>query len=102
MEKSAILMFYGIKCDNPECDYRDDYAKREDYEQYVNKPCPLCGEKLLTQKDLDSVVKLEIAVGVLDEVMSTFKKVNGKILKTDIIMNGTGKIEIGKSVLEDE
>jgi hypothetical protein len=47
-----------IVCDNPECGYKvsggDFYA---DIKEYVNKPCPECGENLLTEQDYkDSVV----------------------------------------------
>lgn len=43
-----------IQCDNPECDYKvhnltgDPYA---DTWPYVGKPCPECGENLLTIED---------------------------------------------------
>ena len=40
-----------IKCDNPECDYRDDSVKYEDYPNWLNKPCPKCGQNLLTKED---------------------------------------------------
>lgn len=36
----------GLKCDNPECDYKDDTIDVVDYEQHIDKPCPDCGESL--------------------------------------------------------
>lgn len=43
----------GIKCDNPKCDYKDESVTYEQYPEYINKPCPTCGENLLTQEDYD-------------------------------------------------
>jgi hypothetical protein len=41
----------GIKCDNHECDYEDMSVKSEDWPDYVNKPCPKCGDNLFTEED---------------------------------------------------
>lgn len=41
---------YGIKCDS--CDYSDMSVEYKDYPKYVDKPCPVCGEPLLTQSQL--------------------------------------------------
>lgn len=52
MAKEAVkTMIYGIKCDNPNCNYKDMSVPFEDYSNWVNRPCPLCGENLLTEKD---------------------------------------------------
>ena len=43
-----------IECDNPECDYTIKNMTgnpSEDIMQFVNKPCPMCGENLLTEED---------------------------------------------------
>ncbi len=42
----------GIVCDNPTCDYEDNTVLVEDYKDWINKPCPKCGENLLTEQDL--------------------------------------------------
>ena len=42
----------GIVCDNPACDYEDNTVLVEDYKNWINKPCPKCGENLLTEQDL--------------------------------------------------
>lgn len=46
----------GIKCDNPNCDYTDDSVTLEQLESFIDKPCPKCGENLLTQQDYDNVI----------------------------------------------
>ncbi len=49
----------GLKCDNPECEYKDDTVDSVDYEQHIDKPCPDCGESLLTQDDYDKVQQIQ-------------------------------------------
>lgn len=45
-----------IVCDKPGCGYVVLNATKDpniDIKPYINKPCPDCGENLLTQKDYD-------------------------------------------------
>lgn len=48
----------GIKCDNSTCGFKDDTVKFEEYEQWLNKPCPKCGANLLTEEDYASTLIL--------------------------------------------
>ena len=48
MKPRAIIQ--GIKCDNEKCDYADPTVQYEEYPNWINKPCPACGENLLTEK----------------------------------------------------
>lgn len=40
-----------VVCDNKECDYTVPYSDDDDIIVYVNKPCPKCGQNLLTIQD---------------------------------------------------
>jgi len=84
----------GIKCDNPNCDFRDDTVKFEDYPLWLNKPCPKCGCNLLTKKDLETTKTLIKLVNIINWVihpfMFIFKK--GKRVKTSVEMDGTGEV----------
>jgi ssDNA-binding Zn-finger/Zn-ribbon topoisomerase 1 len=40
-----------ITCDNPDCDYTEPYTDETDLALFIDKPCPRCGEPLLTQED---------------------------------------------------
>lgn len=51
MEQNVEIKAGGLKCDNPKCDWRDDTIAVDTYAQWVNKPCPKCGENLLTEED---------------------------------------------------
>ncbi len=43
----------SIVCDNTKCSYTVPYSEEEEKNiiSYINKPCPLCGENLLTEQD---------------------------------------------------
>lgn len=59
MTKVMTITVTGVKCDNEDCDYRDDEVNQENYSEYINKPCPKCDSVLLTQEDYDAVIALE-------------------------------------------
>lgn len=42
-----------IVCDNHICNYEVAYTPEIEntFSQYINKPCPVCGENLLTEQD---------------------------------------------------
>lgn len=67
-EKNMELICSGIKCDTPNCGWRDDSVKHEDYLQWVNKPCPKCGGNLLTEEDYRSAEILHLAADFINEL----------------------------------
>lgn len=58
MMESIKLINTGLKCDNPTCEWEDETIKVEDYKDFINAPCPECGENILTQEDLDNMTKV--------------------------------------------
>ena len=44
----------GLKCDH--CDYKDTTIPYESFPEFINKPCPKCGENLLTIEDYQNAV----------------------------------------------
>ena len=94
MTKLVEITISGIKCDNEDCDYRDDSVSRDNYPAYVNKPCPECGDNLLTQADYDTVVLLESLGAELNvEIPKVFIGEDGTF---DVEMNGSGTFELVK------
>lgn len=83
----------GIKCDNPDCSYEDENARYEDYKKWLNKPCPLCGEILLTKKDYKAVRRLKRIVAIINIFSKPLLALsNGQKVKQTIEMNGSGKM----------
>ena len=58
----------GIKCDNPKCDFLDQDSPDERIAEWLNVPCPKCGENLLTQKDLDSVLEFDAKMAYINSL----------------------------------
>ena len=56
MIKKVEVEYQGLKCDNPECGYRDDSIPYKDY--VVGSRCPECDWVWLTQEDMDQVAKM--------------------------------------------
>jgi hypothetical protein len=52
------LEISGLKCDAPGCGWRDPSVKLEEYPEYVNAACPLCGANVLTLADFKAVVAM--------------------------------------------
>ena len=95
----------GIKCDNPECSYRDNEVKYEDYINWVNKPCPECGSNLLTESDYHVVLKMVKAVNFINRLVTMVtpsflrKRVKpleemDKLTRVTVDLNGTGKATV--------
>lgn len=59
------LEISGIKCDTKHCNYRDDSVKFEDYPNWIDNPCPVCGGNLLTQKDYDRCIKMKKTIKII-------------------------------------
>jgi len=79
------LDIHGIKCDNSNCDYSDMSVPVSDYENWINKPCPKCGENLMTQTDFDETIKwLELAEIVNSYSEEELEAINNSMTTEDI------------------
>lgn len=58
----------GIHCDNPNCDFSDLSVTMEETSQWLNKPCPKCGENLLTEEDLQRFNQVLEAVKLINSI----------------------------------
>ena len=87
-----------IICDNEDCDYDIPYSKEGEQiiHQYINEPCPQCGENLLTLEDYRLYMKLTRIVNFLNKWFSwitIFYKVDDSKKTTIHIHNGINFIE---------
>lgn len=48
----------GLKCDNEKCDYENPDITLEEYPNYLESPCPKCGDSLLTKADYKALLNL--------------------------------------------
>lgn len=93
MKKALEMNIGGIKCDNPNCDFNDMTVKVDDYESWLNKPCPKCGENLLTENDYKNTLFLLKMVKVANEIFPERDDKEEDATMT-INMNGTGEMKV--------
>ena len=68
------LNITGLKCDH--CDYRDDEVQFSEYKDSIGKPCPKCGENLLTQTEYEQCLKLYEVTEKLNKAGNILKWLN--------------------------
>jgi hypothetical protein len=75
----------GIICDNPNCDFHDSSATLQTFDQWLNKPCPKCGENLLTPEDMERAIKLRETVNFINSLSEEQAEMIEKALGLDKI-----------------
>jgi len=86
----------GIFCDNPACDWEDNTITREECKEWINRPCPKCGENVLTLEDylqMELFLKsLEIVSNMTDEqIESLGSKIDlQKAITSDFLKDAEG------------
>lgn len=59
----------AIICDNTECDYKTEAnVPFIELEKYINRPCPLCGENLLTEEDYKNCETLQTYIDFVNDL----------------------------------
>ena len=96
MGKNIEFTSKGLKCDNEKCDWKDETIQFEDFDQWLNKPCPKCGENLLTQEDYNNSMLMLDVVNFInslskEELIEYNKKIDMEKLKqTDLLKDAEG------------
>jgi hypothetical protein len=85
------MHIHGIKCDA--CDYKDESVKFEEYDQWVNKPCPTCGANLLTEADYQTTKFIAGLINTANQVLPPAKEDEEKV-KVSVEFDGTGKVNL--------
>lgn len=57
MNKNIEVIGGGLKCDNPNCDWKDLSVTRDQMKDFINHKCPKCGENVLTLEDYENANK---------------------------------------------
>ena len=68
MEKRIQVKNKGLKCDNESCDWTDETVTVDDYKDWLNKPCPKCGENVLTSEDYTNVMNVLAIIDVFNNL----------------------------------
>ena len=70
------IKFSGLKCDNQQCNYRDDSIIFSDYASLVGSRCPKCNEVWLTQEDYEKCIKMYNFIALINKVGGVLKWLN--------------------------
>lgn len=85
------LNIFGLKCDAPACNYEDRSIKFEQYEEYINHPCPDCGAPLLTQADYDTTMQIVNMAKLASKLGFDKGSSDGdKMYKMNVQLDGSG------------
>lgn len=84
-----IKQMGGLKCDNPNCDYVNEFVPPDDYKNWINCLCPKCGENLLTEKDYKSFKRLLFVIKIINKIGKYLPKSDKKV-KMQVSYDGTG------------
>lgn len=101
MKKILSCTIVGIKCDNKNCYFADPTVGVEDYPNWLNKPCPCCGENLLTEADYKNVLQMMEFTKLINDNFEMND--DGPLVSVHIEMNGTGSMTLtDMQVIEDD
>ena len=85
----------GLKCDNPSCDYSNPDIPFEQYEQFINCPCPKCGQSLLTPQAYKMCVAMK-NMGQFITKITGGEKENSSKVEVPLDMDEYGHVGIKK------
>jgi len=94
MNKNVEMIEGGLQCDNPSCDWVDKSITFDQMFEWINSPCPKCGENVLTEQDYKNVVDMNNIVNYVnslseEEISEQSKgfdlKAFGDFLPTDLL-----------------
>ena len=73
---NEYIKISGIKCDTPHCNYREEDVQFEDFPNWINKRCPVCGRNLLTQTEYDKCILLYKRFDKIQETLHNWRWIN--------------------------
>lgn len=70
MDNLLTFTYRGIKCDNAKCGFMDYSVTPDQHPEYVNKPCSLCGENLMTEECYENTQRILMRVEKFNRFMN--------------------------------
>lgn len=60
-ETNLEIQGSGLQCDNPDCKWSDNTITEDTYKDWLNRPCPKCGQNILTEEDYANAETIRLA-----------------------------------------
>jgi len=98
MEKNIEITESGLQCDNTQCDWTDESVMFDDYKQWLNKPCPKCGQNVLTEEDYTNAEILRNTINAINALSPE----DLAIIQSSININTLKENKLFKDVNIDE
>jgi len=96
MSEPAIeLSVLGLKCDAEGCDYFNEKVTVDDYELWVNAPCPECGANLLSEADYELTKTISEFSDAINEIFPPGSFPDEPRASFTLEMDGSGIPEVG-------
>lgn len=93
----------GIMCDNPECVYENASVTHETLIEWIDRPCPNCGQNLLTEEDYLADQQVVAAAEYINSLSDEeYKVVESRLLALNIPnpIEGAEKLGNGPAIIE--
>ena len=82
----------GVKCDAEGCTFFDPEVSFSQMEQFIDKPCPICGAPLLTREDYAATLAI-LGIATLTNSEAPRPPAGSERVRIAFEMDGSGKIE---------
>lgn len=104
--QNVKLISRGIKCDNPKCDWIDDTVPFDNLKDWLNKPCPKCGENVLTDEDFKNAEIVSLSMKLInaltpEQLASIISNTDTEEIKQQLKQNPISKDAKGIDDLKD-
>jgi len=104
-KRIEVLRDGGLQCDNSECDYTNMDIHTDDYKEWIDAPCPKCGENLLTEDDFLRSLALRETIDMINsmsqESFDMFMEIMPASTKKEFIDSGFFKDAEGIETIDE-
>ena len=87
----------GLKCDNPNCNYKNNTIKDDELINWIDILCPKCNENLLTKEDHERYLTLKLTVEWFNSLSDEELKIVNENCKVAISLEDIKKVDFFKN-----
>ena len=92
----------GLQCDNPKCDWTDATIGMKTMKDWINRPCPKCGENVLTEHDYNLAKSLDDIIAFVNTLSDEQLSKISQIVDFNTLFTDPNALEILKNAKEGD